>query len=149
MDQTMTDRFVDGGEDGEEAIDGLDTAIEAVIGTVPECTERQGAERELMVGVLDGKIAVVTGASSRVRARASSGAFVDEGATVVHAGPGQASGSSEVAEGLGAAAIPIATDVGDPDSVRAAFDEVDASGSASSTCWSTTPPSTGPARSSS
>jgi NAD(P)-dependent dehydrogenase (short-subunit alcohol dehydrogenase family) len=74
------------------------------------------------VGVLDGKVAVVTGAS------AGSGLgivrrFLDEGASVVLLARNKER-LDEVAEGLGDAAIPVATDVGDPDSVRTAFDEV-------------------------
>jgi NAD(P)-dependent dehydrogenase (short-subunit alcohol dehydrogenase family) len=74
------------------------------------------------VGVLEGNVAVVTGAS------AGSGLgivkrFLDEGASVVMLARNKER-LEEVAEGLGEAAIPVATDVGDPDSVRGAFDEV-------------------------
>ncbi len=75
------------------------------------------------MGVLEGKVAVVTGASS------GSGLgiverFLEEGATVIMLARGRER-LADIAEGLGASAIPIATDVGDPDSVRAAFGEVE------------------------
>lgn len=74
------------------------------------------------MGALEGKVAVVSGAS------AGSGLgvvrrFVDEGASVVMLARNKER-LEEVAQGLGAHAIPVATDVGDPESVRAAFDEV-------------------------
>ena len=74
------------------------------------------------VGSMDGKVAVVSGASS------GSGVgitrrFVQEGATVVMLARARQR-LEEVAGEFGPSAVPIATDVGDPDSVRAAFDEV-------------------------
>ena len=82
-----------------------------------------GADRGLrVVGSMDGKVAVVSGASS------GSGVgitrrFVQEGATVVMLARARQR-LEEVAGEFGASAVPIATDIGDPDSVRAAFDEV-------------------------
>jgi NAD(P)-dependent dehydrogenase (short-subunit alcohol dehydrogenase family) len=75
------------------------------------------------MGQLDGKIAVVTGASSGSGLGISK-RFVEEGASVVMLARSQAR-LEESAGGLGSSAIPIATDVGDPDSVRAAFSEVE------------------------
>ena len=74
------------------------------------------------MGALDGKVAVVTGAS------AGSGLgiatrFVEEGASVVMLARNKER-LEQVAEELGETAVPIATDVGDPDSVRAAFAEI-------------------------
>src|SRR5580700_9211262 len=74
------------------------------------------------MGVLDGKVAVVTGAS------AGSGLgivtrFIEEGASVVMLARHKER-LEQVAEDLGGSAVPIATDVGDPDSVRAAFAEI-------------------------
>jgi NAD(P)-dependent dehydrogenase (short-subunit alcohol dehydrogenase family) len=74
------------------------------------------------MGALDGKVAVVTGAS------AGSGLgivtrFVEEGASVVMLARNKER-LEQVAEDLGGSAVPIATDVGDPDSVRAAFAEI-------------------------
>ena len=74
------------------------------------------------MGSMDGKVAVVSGASS------GSGVgitrrFVQEGATVVMLARARPR-LEEVAAEFGPAAVPIATDVGDPDSVRAAFEEV-------------------------
>src|SRR3984957_11187312 len=79
-------------------------------------------QRLTAVGSMDGKVAVVTGASS------GSGVgitrrFVQEGATVVMLARAPQR-LEEVAREFGASAVPIATDIGDPDSVRAAFDEV-------------------------
>ena len=74
------------------------------------------------MGSMEGKVAVVSGASS------GSGVgitrrFVQEGATVVMLARARER-LEEVAAEFGPSAVPIATDVGDPDSVRAAFDEV-------------------------
>jgi NAD(P)-dependent dehydrogenase (short-subunit alcohol dehydrogenase family) len=74
------------------------------------------------VGSMDGKVAVVSGASS------GSGVgitrrFVQEGATVVMLARARPR-LEEVAGEFGPSAVPIATDIGDPDSVRAAFEEV-------------------------
>ncbi len=74
------------------------------------------------MGLLEGKVAVVSGAS------AGSGLgvvrrFLDEGANVVMLARNKER-LEEVAGGLGERAIPVATDVGDSESVRAAFEEV-------------------------
>ena len=74
------------------------------------------------MGSMDGKVAVVSGASS------GSGVgitrrFIQEGATVVMLARARER-LEEVAGGFGPSAVPIATDIGDPDSVRTAFDEV-------------------------
>src|SRR5262245_39128037 len=75
------------------------------------------------MGALDGKVAVVTGASSG-SGRGIARRFVEEGASVFLL----ARGSERLAEfagELGDHAFPVATDIGDPDSVRAAFGEVE------------------------
>jgi NAD(P)-dependent dehydrogenase (short-subunit alcohol dehydrogenase family) len=74
------------------------------------------------VGVLDGKVAVITGASS------GSGIgitrrFLAEGASVVMLARGKER-LEGVARELGGRAFPITTDVGDPESVKAAFGEI-------------------------
>jgi len=74
------------------------------------------------VGVLDGKVAVVTGASSG-SGLGITRRFLAEGASVVMMARGQQR-LEAVAEELGERAIPITTDVGDPESVRAAFGQV-------------------------
>jgi NAD(P)-dependent dehydrogenase (short-subunit alcohol dehydrogenase family) len=74
------------------------------------------------MGALDGKIAVVTGASSG-SGRGIAQRFVEEGAHVVMLARG-AERLREFADELGERAIPVVTDVGDPDSVRAAFEQV-------------------------
>ncbi len=71
------------------------------------------------MGALDGKVAVVSGASS------GSGVgivrrFVAEGATVVMLARGRER-LEEVAVEFGDAVVPVTCDVGDPNSVRAAF----------------------------
>lgn len=73
-------------------------------------------------GALDGKFAAVTGATS------GSGLgivtrFVDEGATVAMLARG-ADRLEQIAEKFGDRVLPLVTDVGDPDSVRVAFDEI-------------------------
>jgi len=74
------------------------------------------------VGLLDGKVAVVTGASSGIGLGVSR-RFLAEGASVVMLARGTQRLESLAAE-LGERAIPIAADVGNPDDVRAAFDAV-------------------------
>jgi NAD(P)-dependent dehydrogenase (short-subunit alcohol dehydrogenase family) len=74
------------------------------------------------MGALDGKVAVISGASSG-SGLGITRRFVDEGARVVMLARNEER-LTHVAGALGARAIPIATDVGDPDSVRAAFAEV-------------------------
>ncbi len=74
------------------------------------------------MGSMEGKVAVVSGASS------GSGVgitrrFVQEGATVVMLARARAR-LEDVAGEFGSSVVPIPTDVGDPDSVRAAFEEV-------------------------
>jgi NAD(P)-dependent dehydrogenase (short-subunit alcohol dehydrogenase family) len=68
---------------------------------------------------LEGKVAVVTGASSGIGLGVAR-RFVAEGASVVMLARGEQRLEAVAAE-LGERAIPITTDVGDPDSVRAAF----------------------------
>jgi meso-butanediol dehydrogenase / (S,S)-butanediol dehydrogenase / diacetyl reductase len=75
-------------------------------------------------GALEGKVAVVSGATSG-SGRAVARRFVREGADVVLLARGEERLLAE-AESLGARAFPIATDVGDFDSVRAAFALVEA-----------------------
>lgn len=75
------------------------------------------------MGQLDGKIAVVTGASSG-SGRGIAMRFLNEGASVVMLARDEVR-LREVAAALGAGAVPIATDVGNPDSVRGAFEEVE------------------------
>jgi NAD(P)-dependent dehydrogenase (short-subunit alcohol dehydrogenase family) len=74
------------------------------------------------MGVLEGKIAVVTGASSG-SGLGIARRFVDEGASVVMLARGEER-LRKVAAELGSATTPIVTDVGDPVSVRAAFAEI-------------------------
>src|ERR1700732_2928329 len=74
------------------------------------------------MGMLEGKVAAVTGAS------AGSGLgivrrFLDEGASVIMLARNEERLKS-VAESLGQSAFPVATDVGQPGSVRCAFDEI-------------------------
>jgi NAD(P)-dependent dehydrogenase (short-subunit alcohol dehydrogenase family) len=71
------------------------------------------------MGVLEGKIAAVTGATSG-SGRAIARRFVDEGATVVMLARGEAR-LEEMRAQLGDRAVAQPTDIGDPDSVRAAF----------------------------
>jgi NAD(P)-dependent dehydrogenase (short-subunit alcohol dehydrogenase family) len=70
-------------------------------------------------GALDGKVAVITGASSGIGLGITR-RFLAEGASVAMLARGRERLEAVAAE-LGERALPIATDVGDPDSVRAAF----------------------------
>jgi len=74
------------------------------------------------MGELEGNVAVVTGASSGSGVGIAK-RFVEEGASVCMLARGETR-LREVAARLGKAAIPIVTDIGDPDSVRSAFSEV-------------------------
>ncbi len=76
-----------------------------------------------MTGALDGKIAAVTGSTSG-SGRGIAKRFVEEGAHVVMLARGPER-LAEFAAELGERAVPIVTDVGDPDAVRAAFAEID------------------------
>jgi len=75
------------------------------------------------VGQLEGKVAAVTGASSGSGVGISK-RLLEEGASVVMLARGK-DRLEEVATGLGPNAVPMVTDVGDPDSVRAAFDAIE------------------------
>jgi NAD(P)-dependent dehydrogenase (short-subunit alcohol dehydrogenase family) len=75
------------------------------------------------VQALQGKVAVITGASSGSGLGITK-RFLDEGASVVLLARGKDRLLS-VASELGDDAMPIVTDVGDPDSVRSAFGEVE------------------------
>jgi NAD(P)-dependent dehydrogenase (short-subunit alcohol dehydrogenase family) len=75
------------------------------------------------MGVLDGKVAVVTGASSG-SGRGIAKRFVEEGASVVMLARGRERLEAASAE-FGDRAVPVATDLSDPDSVRAAFTVVE------------------------
>jgi NAD(P)-dependent dehydrogenase (short-subunit alcohol dehydrogenase family) len=74
------------------------------------------------VGALTGKFAVVTGATSG-SGLGITRRFLAEGATVALLARGRERLEAVAAE-LGERAVPIATDVGRPDSVRAAFDAI-------------------------
>lgn len=74
-------------------------------------------------GQLDGKVAVVTGATSG-SGRAIARRFAAEGASVVLLARGKER-LAEMEGLLGASALGIPTDIGDPDSVRAAFATVE------------------------
>jgi NAD(P)-dependent dehydrogenase (short-subunit alcohol dehydrogenase family) len=76
-----------------------------------------------MTGALEGKVAVVTGSTSG-SGLAIARRFVEEGAQTVMLARGAERLATAAAE-IGEGAIPIVTDVGDPDSVRAAFAEID------------------------
>jgi NAD(P)-dependent dehydrogenase (short-subunit alcohol dehydrogenase family) len=75
------------------------------------------------MGRLDGKVAVVTGSTSG-SGRGIAKRFVEEGADTVLFARG-AERLDDVAGELGDRAVPIATDVSDADSVRAAFEQID------------------------
>jgi NAD(P)-dependent dehydrogenase (short-subunit alcohol dehydrogenase family) len=74
------------------------------------------------MGQLDGKVAVVTGASSGSGVGIAQ-RFTEEGATVFMLARGKERLEATAAS-FGERAIPVPTDLGDPDSVRAAFAEV-------------------------
>lgn len=74
------------------------------------------------MGQLEGKIAAVTGATSG-SGRAIARRFAEEGATVVMLARGE-DRLKELSSEIGDSAIGIATDIGDPDQVRAAFDHI-------------------------
>jgi NAD(P)-dependent dehydrogenase (short-subunit alcohol dehydrogenase family) len=75
------------------------------------------------VEALAGKVAVITGATSGSGLGIAK-RFLEEGASVFLLARGQERLAS-VASQLGPNAVPIATDVGDPDSVRSAFSQVE------------------------
>ena len=75
------------------------------------------------MGKLDGKVAVVTGSTSG-SGRGIAKRFVEEGADTVLFARG-AERLAEVAAEFGERAVPIATDLADPDSVRAAFAQIE------------------------
>jgi NAD(P)-dependent dehydrogenase (short-subunit alcohol dehydrogenase family) len=76
-----------------------------------------------MTGALDGKVAAITGSTSG-SGRGIAKRFVEEGAHVVLLARGPERLAEYAAE-LGDHAVPIATDVGDPESVRAAFAQIE------------------------
>jgi NAD(P)-dependent dehydrogenase (short-subunit alcohol dehydrogenase family) len=71
-----------------------------------------------MMGDLDGKFAVITGAGSGM-AKASAGTFVREGAPVL--GVDTSGGENETAGELGDAFVPFHADVSDESDVEAVF----------------------------
>lgn len=75
------------------------------------------------MGLLEGKIAAVTGATSG-SGRAIARRFAGEGATVVMLARGE-DRLKELSAEIGDSAIGIPTDIGDPDQVRAAFSTVE------------------------
>ncbi len=72
-----------------------------------------------MAGALEGKVAVVTGASSGI-GKATAALLAEQGAEVVLLARGKQR-LEEAAQAIGPRATAIATDVADPESVRAAF----------------------------
>jgi NAD(P)-dependent dehydrogenase (short-subunit alcohol dehydrogenase family) len=74
------------------------------------------------VGQLDGKVAVITGASNGM-GRGIADRFASEGANVCLLAR-EASRLESVAAAIGDRATPVACDVGDADSVRGAFDQI-------------------------
>ena len=96
------------------------------------------------MGALEGKVAVVTGASSGSGLGIAQ-RFVEEGATVVLLARGGERLEKTGATTSGAGAVPIVTDVGGS-AQRPSPSPRSASASAGSTSSSTTPPSTGPCR---
>jgi NAD(P)-dependent dehydrogenase (short-subunit alcohol dehydrogenase family) len=102
----------------------FDTGIDSTVVPVVADQEEKGsvvAEPESS-GALAGKVAAVTGATSG-SGRAVARRFVAEGAHVVLLARGKGRLLAE-AELLGERAIPIVTDVSDPDNVRTTFDEI-------------------------
>ena len=88
----------------------------------PAHSVERGAEHGATLGALNGKIAVITGASSGSGLGVAS-RFVEEGATVLLLARG---GERLVRDGEGPwpRAVPFVTDVGDPDSVGQTFAEM-------------------------
>ena len=74
------------------------------------------------MGQLDGRVVVVTGASSGI-GRATAHRFAQEGATTVMLAR-RKERLDEAAIAVGDRAVPIPTDVGDPQAVNAAFEHV-------------------------
>lgn len=74
------------------------------------------------MGALDGKVAVVTGASSGT-GRGIAARFVEEGAQVYLLAR-EAGRLKAVAGDLGPAAVPVPTDIGEPAAVAAAFERI-------------------------
>jgi NAD(P)-dependent dehydrogenase (short-subunit alcohol dehydrogenase family) len=74
------------------------------------------------MGQLDGRVVVVTGASSGI-GRATAHRFAEEGATTVMLAR-RKQRLDEAAIAAGDRAVPIPTDVGDPQAVKAAFEQV-------------------------
>lgn len=75
------------------------------------------------MGLLDGKVAAVTGATSG-SGRAIAQRFAEEGAEVVMLARGE-DRLQELSEKIGETALGIPTDIGDPDQVRAAFARIE------------------------
>lgn len=74
------------------------------------------------MGQLDGKVALITGATSG-SGRGIARLFAAEGADVVLLARGQAK-LEETAAGIGSRAMPVSADLGDPASIRKAFERV-------------------------
>lgn len=76
-----------------------------------------------MTGKVEGKVVVIAGASSGI-GKATANLFAEEGAKVVMLARNRERLDGAAAE-IGSSALPIQTDIGSPDSVRAAFIRVD------------------------